>query len=148
MTFAEVLDEVGLDATTEDFGEMFTIEVRALACESWARRNLNRGMKAPVGTSEIQHHANDIDFQIESDFIGLMSPGLPREANDFAAGRSGDELRRRVYGGMFFSGMYAAAFFENDPRKVVERGLLDAAGVPTRFIADVLRGPNSIRPTG
>ena len=28
-----------------------------------------------------------------------------------------------IYGGMFMSGMYAAAFFENDPRKVVEAGL-------------------------
>ena len=26
-------------------------------------------------------HANDIDFQIEADFIGLMSPGLPQESN-------------------------------------------------------------------
>ena len=28
-----------------------------------------------------------------------------------------------LYGGMFFGGMYAAAFFETDPRKVVEAGL-------------------------
>ena len=28
-----------------------------------------------------------------------------------------------LYGGMFVCGMYAAAFFENDPRKVVEAGL-------------------------
>src|SRR6266566_2753823 len=34
-----------------------------------------------------------------------------------------------IYGGMFVSGMYAAAFFENDPRKVVEAGL---ATIPAR----------------
>ena len=90
-----------------------------------ARRLLNRGIKAPLsGHPKYNVHANDIDFQIESDFIGLMTPGLPREANKYAdrVGRVmnyGDGL----YGGMFFAGMYAAAFFESDPRKVVEAGL-------------------------
>ena len=86
-------------------------------------------------------HANDIDFQIESDFLGLMTPGLPQEENRYAdrVGRVmnyGDGL----YGGMFFGGMYAAAFFESDPRKVVAQGLLS---IPPdsgygRIIRDVL----------
>jgi hypothetical protein len=90
-----------------------------------ARRLLNHGIKAPwSGHPKYNAHANDIDFQIESDFIGLMTPGLPQEANKYAdrVGRvmnHGDGL----YGGMFFGGMYAAAFFESDPRKVVEAGL-------------------------
>jgi hypothetical protein len=76
------------------------------------------------GHPKYNMHANDIDFQIESDFIGLMSPGLPQEANKYAdrVGRvmnHGDGL----YGGMFVGGMYAAAFFESDPRRVVEEGL-------------------------
>ena len=46
-----------------------------------------------------------------------------------------------LYGGMFFSGMYAAAFFESDPRKVVERGLqsIPAESSYAKVIADVLR---------
>jgi hypothetical protein len=42
---------------------------------------------------------------------------------------------------MFFSGMYAAAFFESDPRRVVERGLLSipAESAYAKLIADVLR---------
>lgn len=86
-------------------------------------------------------HANDIDFQIESDFIGLMSPGLPQEANKYAerVGRVmnyGDGL----YGGMFVSGMYSAAFFEDDPREVVEEGLksIPAESGYAQVIADVL----------
>jgi len=86
-------------------------------------------------------HADDIDFQIESDFIGLMTPGLPREGNKYAdrVGRVmnwGDGL----YGGMFFTGMYAAAFFETDARKVVERGLrsIPAESGYGRIIRDVL----------
>jgi hypothetical protein len=46
----------------------------------------------------------------------------------------------RIIGGMFISGMYRAAFFETDPRKVVEAGL---ASMPpnsryAHVIADVL----------
>jgi len=144
MTFAEVMDKVGLDATTEQYGEMFKGSLYELwHANAGARRNLNRGIKAPMsGHPKYNIHANDIDFQIESDFIGLMTPGLPREANKYAdrVGRVmnwGDGL----YGGMFFSGMYAAAFFENDPRKVVESGLLSipAESAYAKVIADVLR---------
>ncbi len=89
-----------------------------------ARRNLNRGIKAPMsGHPKYNIHANDIDFQIESDFIGLMTPGLPRESNKYAdrVGRVmnyGDGL----YGGLLFGAMYSAAFFENDPHEVVKQG--------------------------
>ena len=127
MTFAEVMDRFGLEATSEQYGEMFKDSKYALwHANAAARRLLNRGIKAPLsGHPKYNAHANDIDFQIESDFIGLMTPGLPREANKYAdrVGRVmnyGDGL----YGGMFFAGMYAAAFFESDPEKVVRAGLL------------------------
>ncbi len=126
MTFAEVMDRFGLEATTEQYGDMFKESKYALwHANAAARRLLNRGIKAPMsGHPKWNAHANDIDFQIESDFIGLMTPGLPQEANKYAdrVGRVmnyGDGL----YGGMFFSGMYAAAFFESDPYRVVAAGL-------------------------
>jgi hypothetical protein len=126
MTFAEVMDRIGLDATTEQYGEAFkNSRYRLWHANASARRWLNQGIKAPwSGHPKYNLHANDIDFQIEADFIGMMTPGLPREANKYAdrVGRVmnyGDGL----YGGMFVSGMYAAAFFENDPRKIVEAGL-------------------------
>jgi len=143
MTFAEVLDRVGLDATSEQFGEMFKDSQYALwHANASARRLLNRGIKAPMsGHPRYNAHANDIDFQIESDFIGLMTPGLPQVANSIAdrVGRvmnHGDGL----YGGMFFAGMYAAAFFETDPRRVVEIGLrsIPADSGYARLIRDVL----------
>jgi hypothetical protein len=143
MTFAKVLDQKGLDATTEDFGAMF----REARYHLWhanlaARRALKRGVKAELsGTPQYNAHANDIDFQIESDFIGLMCPGLPRASNDLCR-RAGRVMNYGdgIYGGMFVSGMYAAAFFENDPRKVIEAGL---AAIPARspyglLISDVL----------
>ena len=62
-----------------------------------ARRALRRGVPAALsGTPKYNAHANDIDFQIEADFIGLMAPGLPQSANDHClARRSRHELRRR-----------------------------------------------------
>src|SRR2546430_3331569 len=86
MTFAEVMDKVGLEATTEQYGEMFKDSKYELwHANAGARRNLNHGIKAPMsGDPKYNIHANDIDFQIESDFIGMMTPGLPREANKYA----------------------------------------------------------------
>lgn len=143
MTFAEVMDTVGLEATSEQYGEMFkNSKYNLWHANAGARRLLNHGIKAPMsGHPKYNLHADDIDFQIESDFIGLMTPGLPREANKYAdrVGRVmnwGDGL----YGGVFFSGMYAAAFFESDARKVVELGLrsIPAESAYGRIIRDVL----------
>ncbi len=143
MTFAEVMDRVGLDATTEQYGEMFRdSKYRLWHANAGARRNLSRGIKAPMsGHPDFNIHANDIDFQIESDFIGLMTPGLPQASNHYAdrVGRVmnyGDGL----YGGMLFGAMYAAAFFETDPHRVVEQGLLaiPAESGYARLVRDVL----------
>jgi len=143
MTFAKVLDDKGLDATSEEFGAMF----REAQYGLWhanlaARRNLKRGIPATrSGTPRYNAHANDIDFQIEADFIGLMAPGLHQAANDIAL-RAGRVMNYGdgIYGGMFVSAMYAAAFFESDPRKIVETGL---AAIPRQspyglLIADLL----------
>ena len=143
MTFAAVLDEKGLSATTDDFGAMF----RETQYQLWhanlaARRNLQRGVPATLsGTPEFNAHANDIDFQIESDFIGLMAPGLPQASNDICW-RVGRVMNHGdgIYGGMFVSGMYAAAFFESDPKEVVRAGLatIPAESPYAQLVSDVL----------
>ncbi len=143
MTFAKVLDDKGLDASVADFGAMFRDSKYSLwHANLAARRALKRGVAAgDSGTPRYNVHANDIDFQIEADFIGLMAPGLPQAAQAIAdrAGRVmnyGDGL----YGGMFVSGMYSAAFFENDVRKVVESGLacIPAKSPYAQLISDLL----------
>jgi hypothetical protein len=144
MTMAETMDRLGFGATVEQYGEAF----KASQYELWhanagARRLLNLGVRAPLsGHPRYNVHANDIDFQIEADFIGLMSPGLPRESNKYCerVGRvmnHGDGL----YGGMFVSGMYTAAFFTSDVRAVVAQGLacLPAASAYAAVIRDVLQ---------
>lgn len=143
MTFAHVMDTIGLDATTEDYGEAFrNTKYRLWHANAGARRNLNRGIKAPMSGHPVYNiHADDIDFQIEADFIGVMCPGLPQASNMYCdrVGRVmnyGDGL----YGGMFVCGMYSAAYFEQDPRKVVEAGLgcIPAESPYAKVVRDVL----------
>jgi hypothetical protein len=143
MTMAETMDRLGFDATTGQYGEAFkNSQYELWHANAGARRLLNLGVKAPMsGHPKYNVHANDIDFQIEADFIGLMSPGLPQESNKFCerVGRVmnyGDGL----YGGMFISGMYTAAFFESDIRAVVAQGLacLPARSQYARAIRDVM----------
>ena len=144
MTFTAVMDRVGLHATTRQYGEAFRTSRYSLwHANAGARRLLNAGIPAPLsGHPRHNIHANDIDFQIESDFIGMMTPGLPQEANRYAE-RVGHLMAYGdgLYGGMFFAGMYAAAFFETDPRAVVEMGLrsLPPQSGYAHVIRDVLR---------
>lgn len=145
MTLAETMDRLGLDATTRQYGEAFRdSKYRLWHANAAARRLLSLGIAAPdSGHPKYNIHANDIDFQIEADFIGLMCPGLPRQSN-FYCDRVGRVMNYGdgLYGGMFVCGMYAAAYFESDPRKVVEQGLacLPASSEYARLIQDVLDG--------
>lgn len=143
MTFSRVMDDRGLDATSRDYGDAFRdSQYHLWHANAGARRLLGLGIPAPLsGHPKYNIHANDIDFQIEADFIGLMCPGLPRASNRFCdrVGRVmnyGDGL----YGGMFVGGMYSAGFFENDPRRVVEAGLatIPAKSQYARLLRDLL----------
>jgi len=143
MTFAKVLDDKGLDATTEDFSAVFRDSRYALwHANLAARRALRRGVPASLsGTPRYNVHANDIDFQIESDFIGIMTPGMPQAATEMAW-RIGRVMNYGdgIYGGIFVACMYAAAFFERSPRRIVEAGLacLPPQSSYARVISDVL----------
>jgi hypothetical protein len=144
MTFTAVMDSIGLDATTEQYGDAFRdTKYHLWHANAGARRLLNNGIKAPMsGHPKYNVHANDIDFQIEADFIGLMTPGLPNETIKYC-NRVGRVMNYGdgVYGGMFVCGMYSAAFFESDPKKLVEAGVacMPEGSVYRETIEDVIR---------
>ena len=125
MTFCQVLDTVGLDAEPVHFGVAFGLSrYRLWHANLVGRHNIRHGIMPPdSGHPKYNAHADDIDFQIEADFIGLMCPGMPWTAAQYAD-RVGHVMNYGdgVYGGVFVSAMYAAAFFERDPRKIVEVG--------------------------
>jgi hypothetical protein len=143
MTFAEVVDKHGIEAPLERFADAFReSRYKLWHANASARRNLQRGVSPHLtGTPAYNLHANDIDFQIEADFIGLMHPGMPGRAARFAErlGRminTGDGL----YGGIFVAAMYSQAFIESDPRRIVEAGLaaIPAGSSYAAAIRDVL----------
>jgi len=87
--------------------------------------NIRKGILPPdSGNPRYNLHADDIDFQIESDIFGMIAPGLPQVSNRYGE-RMGHIMNYGdgVYGGMFISAMYTQAFFANDIREVVEGGL-------------------------
>lgn len=143
MTLLRAVATHGLEASAGDFAKEFAHGGFLLwHANDQGRQNLLAGIPPEKsGHPFCNPLADHIDFQIEADFVGLISPGLPR-----AAQRMCDRARRLmnygdgVYGGVFVSAMYAAAFVQDDIRAVVESGL---AALPTdsgyaRIIRDVL----------
>ncbi len=140
MTFSQVIDRYGIDAPVERFAEAFRDSQYTLwHANAAARRNLARGIPPSLsGHPRYNMHANDIDFQIEADFIGLLAPGMPRQVLQYCR-RIGPIMNYGdgIYGGLFIASMYSAAYFESDPRRVVEAGL--AALPPGSQYAAVIR---------
>ncbi len=107
-----------------------------------ARKNIFDGLMTPLtGQPEYSMHADDIDFQIESDFIGFIHPGMPQSSNAMAdsIGRImayGDGL----YGGMYVSAMHTLAYVENDVNKIVLEALksIPSQSLYAQCIQDVI----------
>lgn len=126
MTFLRTLEEYGFDVSIRQAGIDFANSGYALwHANNAGRTNLRKGIAPPdSGHPQFNNHADDIDYQIEADYSGLIAPGLPNLAIELGEkfGRLmnyGDGL----YGGQFVGGMYAEAFFENDMEKIVRAGL-------------------------
>jgi hypothetical protein len=116
----------GLDATAADFAKEFAHGGFLLwHANGQGRQNLLEGIPPEIsGHPFYNPHADDIDFQIECDFIGMFCPGLPQAALEICD-RAGHLMNwgDGVYGGYFVTAMYAAAFIENDIHKIVDMGL-------------------------
>lgn len=126
MTFLRSLELYGIDVSIRQAG----IDFANSSYELWhanhaGRRLLRLGIAPPdSGHPEFNKHADDIDYQIEADFAGLIAPGMPNVAI-----RLGETFGRLMnygdglYAGQFVGAMYAEAFFENDMEKIVRAGL-------------------------
>jgi len=143
LAFVSVLDEKGLDAPVSEMALKYANAGFKLWHANQAGRwNILNGIMPPAsGHWKNNPHADDIDFQIESDFIGLISPGMPQSALEYAD-KVGHIMNYGdgVYGGMFVSAMYSHAFVENDIVTVVEKALrsLPPQSKYARCIRDVI----------
>ncbi|MCX6327300.1 MAG: ADP-ribosylglycohydrolase family protein [Bacteroidia bacterium] len=118
----------GLDVTATEIAEdwvKYLAPNRIWGANKASYLNFQKGIWPPMsGNPRYTPQGDAIDYQIEADLFGLISPGLPRISNAW-----GDKVGHimnygdGVYGGMAMSAMYAAAFFESDPRKLAEYSL-------------------------
>ena len=126
MTFLRTLEQYGWDVPIRQAGIDFANSgYRLWHANRGGRDALRKGIAPPdSGHPKFNKCADDIDYQIEADYAGLISPGMPNVA--IGLGEKFGRLMNYgdgVYGGQFVSGMYAEAFFETDIAKIVRAGL-------------------------
>jgi hypothetical protein len=147
LTFVDVFERAGMDAPVDSFAQAFARAGYSLwHANQAARYNILNGIKAPASGHWINNpHADDIDYQIESDFAGLMCPGMPDQASAIS-----DKIGHIMnygdgwYGGVYVGAMYALAFTSSDIQYVVTEALKTVPSKSTfhRCIADVIRWHN------
>jgi hypothetical protein len=144
LNFVDVFEKYGFDVSMETIANHWASTEYHLAHANQASRyNILNGIMPPQsGNWKNNPHADDLDFQIEADFIGLMAPGMVNSASEIANRvghimNSGDGW----YGGVFVSALYSLAFTTDNVEEIVE---LSLKTIPdgTKFhdcIADVLK---------
>ena len=143
LTFLMAMDRYGIDAPAKKFHEMFA----KAGYQLWhanvqARKNYYDSIFPPQsGHPDFNLHADDIDFQIEADYIGFMCPGMPQTANQIAD-KIGHIMNYGdgVYGGEFVAALYSEAFFDNDISKIIDKALLSipAESDYSKIVKDVI----------
>jgi len=143
ITFMETMDKYGIDAPAEKFHELFAKAGYQLwHANMQARKNYFDGIYPPQsGHPDYNIHADDIDFQIEADYIGFINPGMPQTASKMAD-KVGHIMNYGdgVYGGVFVAALYTEAYFENDIPKIIEKALLSlpAESDYAKIVRDVI----------
>jgi len=126
LTFVYVFEKYGPDAPVDSFANAFAhADYMLWHANQAARYNLLNGIKAPASGHWLNNpHADDIDYQIEADFAGLMSPGMPNTASKIS-----DKIGHIMnygdgwYGGVFVGAMYTLTFTSNDINHIVNEAL-------------------------
>jgi hypothetical protein len=126
MTFLRTLEQYGLDVSIRQAGIDFANSGYPLWCANDAgRKNLRRGIAPPDSSHpQFNHCPNDIDYQIEADFSGLIAPGLA--SLPIAMGEKFGRLMNYgdgMYAGQFIGAMYAEAFFDDNPSNLINAAL-------------------------
>ncbi len=144
MTFLKTLEDYGLDVSIRQAGLDFAnSEYMLWHANNEGRTNLRMGIAPPnSGHPAFNRCADDIDYQIEADFSGLVSPGLPNNAV-----RMGETFGRLMnygdglYAGQFVGAMYSEAFFETDVEKIIRKALeaIPAESQYAEMVRDVLQ---------
>ncbi|MDP2890771.1 MAG: ADP-ribosylglycohydrolase family protein [Bacteroidota bacterium] len=143
LTFMMTMDQYGIDAPAKKFQELFA----KAGYELWhanvqGRKNYFDSIFPPLsGHPDYNLHADDIDFQIEADYIGFMCPGMPQTASKIAD-KIGHIMNYGdgVYGGVFVAALYSEAYFDDDIGKIIDKALLSipAESDYSKIVKDVI----------
>ncbi|HLO60897.1 MAG TPA: ADP-ribosylglycohydrolase family protein [Bacteroidales bacterium] len=143
LTFLMAMDEYGIDAPAKKFQELFARAGYPLwHANVQARKNYYDSIFPPQsGNPQFNYHADDIDFQIEADYIGFMCPGMPRKAAELCD-KPGHIMNYGdgFYGGVFVAALYSEAFFNDDIPSLIENALksIPSASDYAAIIRDVI----------
>jgi hypothetical protein len=126
LTFVDVFEKYGFDTAVDSFANAYANAGYMLWHANQAGRyNILHGIKTPLsGYWKNNPHADCIDYQIESDFAGLMSPGMPNTASAIS-----DKIGHIMnygdgwYGGVFVGAMYSLAFVSSDVNYIITEAL-------------------------
>ena len=126
LTFVNVFDRLGLDAPADSFAVAFANAGYTLwHANQAARYNILQGLMPPASGHWLNNpHADDLDYQIEADYAGLMSPGMPNTASEIS-----DKIGHIMtygdgwYGGVYIGAMYSLAFISDDIEFIVTEAL-------------------------
>ena len=126
LTFVDVFERLGLDAPVDSFALAFANADYVLwHANQSARYNILQGIMPPQSGHWLNNpHADDIDYQIEADYAGIMSPGMPNTASEIS-----DKIGHIMnygdgwYGGVYVGAMYSLAFISDDVEFVVTEAL-------------------------
>lgn len=126
LTFVDVFEKHGLNAPIDSFAHAYANAGYMLWHANQAGRyNILHGIKAPESGHWLNNpHADCIDYQIEADFAGLMSPGMPNTASQISD-RIGHIMNYGDgwYGGVYIGALYALAFTSSDIPYLVSEAL-------------------------
>ncbi len=144
MTFMQTLEDYGFDVSIRQAGIDFAnSDYRLWHANVAARDNLREGIAPPDSSHpQFSRCADDIDYQIEADYSGLIAPGMPQIALELGEkfGRLmnyGDGL----YAGQFVGAMYTQAFFETDIINIIKAALesIPAKSQYAEMVRDMLQ---------
>jgi hypothetical protein len=126
LTFVDVFEKEGLNAPVGSFAKAYAnAGYRLWHANQAGRYNILHGIQPPECGHWLNNpHADCIDYQIESDFAGLMSPGMPNTASAIS-----DKIGHIMnygdgwYGGIYVGAMYSLAFVSSDVPYIVKEAL-------------------------
>ena len=147
LSFMQVIEEKGLDATAGEFANSFAnANYKLWFANQTARYNILNGLTPPQSGHWLNNPcADDIDFQIEADFAGLMSPGMVNSSVEIC-----DKVGHIMnygdgyYGGVYIASLYSLALISDDVEDIgfIVREALRVIPAESKFaqcIGDVIK---------